>query len=423
MVAGVFAVLIVGTWPALAQAAAPSVTGITPTFGPAAGGTQVTIAGSGFTSTSTVAFGATTVTPTFLSSSELTAISPSGSGTVDITVTNQGETSATGTADRFTYDPVPAVTAVSPKTGPPVGGTKITITGSGFTAGTAVTFGGVNVPVTMNSSTSLTVVSPGGSGTVDIVVITPGGGSITGPADQFTYGGATGPPTVVTGSATNVSQTSATVNGTVDTGGQTLTSCRFEYGPNTRFALSAACASGSGTPKPVHAKLTGLTSGTTYHYRLVATGITGGTTTGPPMTFTTPSPPVVGAPRVGLLLSRVKHSRYIAELLGIQGINGGAVGQSLVLRCVSNCQHPLTTTIPLRKKNDLTRKIGLTQGLLVSKATRIVIDLAAKGKLSSYASYAFFISRGAIAVKIAKTGCVMGTTIQKCPTVTPAPAA
>ena len=419
MVVSFFAVLIVGTWPALAQAAAPSVSGISPTFGPAAGGIQVTIAGNGFTSDSTVAFGATTVTPTFLSSTELTAISPSGTGTVDVTVTNQGGTSATGTADKFTYDPVPAVTTVSPKTGVPAGGTRITITGSGFTAGTAVTFGGVNVPVTVNSTTSLTVVSPGGSGTVDIVVITPGGSSFTGPADQFTYGATTGPPTVTTGSATKVSQTSATVNGTVDTGGQTLTSCRFQYGTNTRFALSAACASGSGTPRPVHAKLTGLMPGTTYHYRLVATTIAGGTTTGSPMTFTTTSRPVVAAPRVGLLLSRVTHSRYIAELLGIQGIDGGAVGQSLVLQCVANCQHPLKTTFPLRKRNDLTRKIGLTRGLLVSKATRIVIDLAAKGELSSYASYAFFISRGAIAVKIAKTGCIMGTSIQKCPTATP----
>ncbi len=115
----------------------------------------------------------------------------------------------------------------------------------------------------------------------------------------------------------------------------------------------------------------------------------------------------------------MKHSPYIAELLGIQGIDGGAVGQSLVLQCVANCQHPLKTTFPLRKRNDLTRKIGLTRGLLVSKATRIVIDLAAKGKVSDYASYAFFISRGAIAVKIAKTGCIMGTSIQKCPTATP----
>ena len=421
VLAGAFAVLFVGSWPALAQAASPSVASIAPTVGPAAGGTQVTIAGSNFTSSSTVSFGTTLVTPTFVSSTELTAISPSGSGTVDVTVTNSSGTSATSAADQFTYDPVPVVTAVSPKIGSSAGGTKVVVSGSGFTAGTSVTFGGVSVQVTVNSSTSLTALSPAGTGIVNIVVITPGGTSATGPASQFTYGSATA-PTVTTEAASGVSQTAATVNGSLTANGQRISGCHFEYGTSTRFALSASCSSGNGTPRPVHAKLTGLTPGTTYHYRLVAT-TTSGTTIGAAMTFTTAQQPIIGAPRVGLLLSRVQHSQYIAELLGIQGINGGAVGQSLVLRCVAHCEHPLTTTIPLRKQNDLTRKIGLTRGLLVSRATRIVIDLAAKGKVSSYASYAFFISKGTIAVKIAKTGCIMGTSVQKCPAAAPTPAA
>jgi hypothetical protein len=420
VVAGAVAVLAVYAWPALAQAAAPSVSGIAPTVGPAAGGTQVTIAGSGFTSDSTVSFGTATVTPTVVSSTELTAISPAGTGTVDVRVTNLSGTSATSTADQFTYAPVPAVTGLSPNGGPTAGGTTVTISGSGFTASSAVTFGGISVGVTVNSSTSLTVVSPGGSGTVNIIVITPGGSSVTGPGVQFTYGVPTTPPgtapTVTTGSATQLSQTRATLHGSVNPGNQKITSCHFEYGTNTRFALSAACSSGSGTPKPVYAKLTALTPGTTYHYRLAVT-TSAGTTTGAPMTFTTQPQPVVAAPRVGLLLSRVQHSRYIAELLGIQGIIGGVIGQSLVLHCVADCQHPLMTTIPLRQKPDLSRKIGLSQGLLVSTATRIVIDLVAKGQLSDYASFAFFISRGTIAVKIAKTGCIRGTSIQKCPPV------
>jgi len=412
LTACVIAVAVAGVWPALAQAAAPTVTGIAPNAGPVAGGTQVTVTGTGFVSGTTVLFGSTAAAATFVSGTELTAISPSGSGIVDVTVKNGSGTSATGTADLFTYDPVPAVTAVSPKAGPAAGGTEVTITGSGFTAGTSVMFGGASVPVTVNSSTSLTVFSPSGTGAVDIVVTTPGGTSTTVPADRFTYGGPG--PTVTTGTATRVSQTRATVNGTVDSGGKRITSCHFQYGTSTRFALSAACASGSGTPRPVHANLTGLTPGKTYHYRLVAT-TAAGTTTGSPMTFATPPRAIVSAPRVGLLLSRVKQSPYIAELVGIQGITGGAVGQSLVLRCVAHCQHPLKTTIPLRRQHDLTRKIGLTRGLFVSKATRIVIILTVPGEVSNYASYAFFISRGAIAVKIAKTGCIMGSSVQKCP--------
>jgi len=421
LVAGVVAVLVAAAWPALAGAATPTVSGIAPALGPATGGTQVTIMGTGFTSGSTVSFGGFSVNPTFVDANELMATSPAGSGTVDVTVTTPGSgTSSPSTADQFTYEPLPAVTGVTPRTGPPTGGTRVTVMGNGFVAGTTVTFGGVTVPVTVNSIGSLTVVSPAGTGTVDIVVTTPGGTSTVGQADQFTY--ATGAPTVTTGAVTRVSRTTATLNGSVTTGTQKLTSCHFQYGTNTRFALSAACSSGSGSPRPVHARLTGLTPGTTYHYRLVAT-TSAGTATSPPMTFTTASQAIVGAPRVGLLLSRVKHSRYIAELLGIQGITGGAVGQSLVLHCVADCQHPLKTTIPLRQKHDLRRKIGLPQGLLVSKATRIVIDLTVKGQLSNYASFAFFISRGTIAVKIAKTGCIRGTSVQRCPSAPASPPA
>ena len=39
--------------------------------------------------------------------------------------------------------PVPAVTAVSPASGPTTGGTVVTISGSGFTGANAVKFGGV----------------------------------------------------------------------------------------------------------------------------------------------------------------------------------------------------------------------------------------------------------------------------------------
>jgi len=86
---------------------APTVTAISPTSGPAAGGTVVTISGTGFSTTAgatTARFGATAATGvSCASTTSCSATSPAGSGTVDVTVTVGGATSATTPADRFRY--------------------------------------------------------------------------------------------------------------------------------------------------------------------------------------------------------------------------------------------------------------------------------------------------------------------------------
>ncbi len=94
-------------------AAAPTITGISPTGGTTAGGTSVTITGTAFTGATAVKFGATNAASyTVNSATQITAVSPAGSaGTVDITVTTSAGTSATGAADRFTYStPTPTPT-------------------------------------------------------------------------------------------------------------------------------------------------------------------------------------------------------------------------------------------------------------------------------------------------------------------------
>jgi hypothetical protein len=83
--------------------------------------------------------------------------------------------------------PAPTVTAVSPATGPHGGGTVVTVTGSGFTGVMSISFGGVLTPVSVTSDTSLEVTSPGGTGTVDVVVPGLGGPSQVSADDQFTY--------------------------------------------------------------------------------------------------------------------------------------------------------------------------------------------------------------------------------------------
>jgi alpha-tubulin suppressor-like RCC1 family protein len=85
--------------------------------------------------------------------------------------------------------PRPIVTEVSPQFGgAKAGGTTLTVTGTDFTEATAVHFGSASAAsFIVNSATSITAVSPAGSGTVDVTVISPAGTSPVGSADKFNY--------------------------------------------------------------------------------------------------------------------------------------------------------------------------------------------------------------------------------------------
>jgi hypothetical protein len=165
------------------------VTSISPTSGPLAGATSVTITGTNLTGATAVTFGATAATSfTVNSATSITATSPAGTGTVDIRVTTVGGTSATSASDQFTYIAQPAVTSISPTSGPVAGGTSVIITGTNFTGATAVKFGATAATsFTVNSATSITATSPTGTATVDVKITTIGGTSATSVADQFTY--------------------------------------------------------------------------------------------------------------------------------------------------------------------------------------------------------------------------------------------
>ncbi|MDB5308070.1 MAG: Alkaline phosphatase [Gemmataceae bacterium] len=172
---------------AYTYAAAPTVTSISPTSGPTAGGTTVTITGTGFTGATAVTFGGTAATSfTVDSDTQITAATPAGAaGAADVAVTTAGGTAtATGA---FTYVAAPAIAVVSPSSGPAAGGTTVTITGTGFTGATDVTFGGVSgIGLTVVSDTQITVTTPAGAvGAVDVVVTTPGGSDTA--TGAFTY--------------------------------------------------------------------------------------------------------------------------------------------------------------------------------------------------------------------------------------------
>ena len=104
-------------------------------------------------------------------------------------------------------------------------------------------------------------------------------------------------PTAITGPVSAVGPTSATVSGTVNPGGQ-ATTWYVEYGTGTSYGSQTASASaGSGSANvAVSRSLSGLASGTTYHYRVVATNAAG-TSRGADGIFTTSAAPaaVTGA--------------------------------------------------------------------------------------------------------------------------------
>ncbi len=105
-------------------------------------------------------------------------------------------------------------------------------------------------------------------------------------------------PAVVTESASSVTQTSATLNASVNPEGGNVSDCHFEYGTTSAYGASVPCASlpGSGeSPVAVLASLSmgSLSEDTTYHFRIVATNATG-TSYGSDVSFTTlPNAPAV----------------------------------------------------------------------------------------------------------------------------------
>ncbi|OWK39897.1 Flagellar hook-length control protein FliK [Fimbriiglobus ruber] len=179
---------------------APTVAGVSPSSGSAAGGTLVTITGAGLANATAVAFGGTAGTIVSDTLTQIVATAPAGvAGTVDVAVTTAGGTSATSTADQFTYlimvsppPPAPAVTGISPSSGPTAGGTLVTITGSGLANATVVAFGGAAGTIVSDTATQIVAAAPAGAtGTVDVAVFTAGGTSAASTADHFTY---TAPP-------------------------------------------------------------------------------------------------------------------------------------------------------------------------------------------------------------------------------------
>jgi fibronectin type 3 domain-containing protein len=147
----------------------------------------------------------------------------------------------------------PTVSAISPNTGSASGGTSVTITGTGFSAGASVSLGGAAATsVSVVSSTSINAVTPAhAAGTVSVVVTNTNGQSGT-LANGFTYGSPPPTPTVTAispASGPSTGGTSVTITGTgfstgatVSIGGSAATNVNTVSGTSITAATPANVA-------------------------------------------------------------------------------------------------------------------------------------------------------------------------------------
>lgn len=208
---------------ALALAAAPTISTITPSSGPI--GVKVTLHGSGYTGATAVYFAcrnpngvSQTVTASFtvVSASYITAIVPSGAttGVITVIVPNSKVTSATS----FTVVPAPTISSFLPSN--VAIGQKVALTGTSFTGATAVKFNGTAAAsFTVVSATSITAIVASGTASGVITVTTPGGTATS--ATKFTVIPA---PTII-----SISPTSGLVGGKITLHGSNFTGATAVY--------------------------------------------------------------------------------------------------------------------------------------------------------------------------------------------------
>jgi len=184
----------------------PTVTNVTPTSGPAAGGTSVKIEGTGFLEGANVEIGSSASSVEVLSATEIIATTgASAPGEYEVVVSDSNGTSTGG--PRFTYvpPPPPVVTSVTPSSGPSTGGTEVKIEGSGFLSGASVTIGPAASSVKVLSETEIIATTSSALPGEDEVVVTDANGSSSG-GPRFTYVEPTGSSNTTTGTTSQTAK-------------------------------------------------------------------------------------------------------------------------------------------------------------------------------------------------------------------------
>jgi IPT/TIG domain len=250
----------------------PSVSSVAPNTGSTGGGTAVTLTGTNFAAGATVTFGGTAATNVVVvNGTTITATTPAGSaGAVTVTVTVSGQSGSL--TNGFTYVVPPTVSSVSPNAGSTAGGTAVTITGTNFTTGATVTFGGTAATnVVVVNSTTITATTPAGStGAVTVSVTVSGqSGSLT---NGYTYvvvptvsGVAPNNGPVAGGTAVTITGTNFATGATVTFGGTAATNVVVVNGTTITATTPAHAAGAVTVTVTVSGQSGSLTNGYTYN--------------------------------------------------------------------------------------------------------------------------------------------------------------
>ena len=159
------------------------ITAIDPAKGPVSGGTPVTIKGTGFSGkTSVLIGGKPAIGVQVVADDEVIAVTPPGVfGAVPVHVVNER---GAGLMNKgFFYFAAPTIAALNPAAGPTAGGTAVTLTGTGFTKDTDVSFGPAKASVLEFVSDKILKIAtpPGAEGKTTVVATTAfGSGSLEG---------------------------------------------------------------------------------------------------------------------------------------------------------------------------------------------------------------------------------------------------
>jgi PKD repeat protein len=209
----------------IGQAATFYISSVSPNVGDPAGGQQVTILGGGFSQPVRVTFNNAAATVRSVTPSQIVAITPSAAAagvpvgvgqtaTASVTVTNdvnQTNQATDSLPAGFTYSQggggggQPEIFSVTPASGTNDGGTRVTITGTGFVSpvqvlfgkgSSATTFNGIEATVVSVTATQIVAITPSARGfgqnltnqVVDILVKNVNTGFSGVGSQQFKYG-------------------------------------------------------------------------------------------------------------------------------------------------------------------------------------------------------------------------------------------
>jgi hypothetical protein len=245
--------------------AAPSISGLSPTS--ATVGTSVTISGANLTGASALKFNGVPASFTVLSGSQISTTVPTAATSGPVSVTTAGGT-ATSTGS-FTV--LPSISSFTPTSGP--AGTRVLLSGGGFSGASSVSFNGTTASFAVSSTTSITATVPSAATSGPITVTTPSGSAAS--IGVFT----------LTAGAVNFSLSASPTSRTMRRSAQTSYSVTISptngFGGSVQFSLTGlpglTSASFSPNPSATSSTLTVSTSRQSPlgSYLLTITGTSG----------------------------------------------------------------------------------------------------------------------------------------------------